>query len=268
MKSLLEAKAKQCTEFRSFLLENSGKVFAEATPSKLWATGLSPFLIENTTPEFWLGRNLLGALLGELALHLSSNGLERCVYSNFGSCNVLLQIQIQNDLTSSSSSQSDETTLTDNQITPSQQNDPMDKDTDHKPDHEPDNLECNDQHTQLTELPGYGGTENCSPLGDDPRDQSPQQKQQDQQNHHDVAEHMKTPLKTVNQNRTTHRSRNRTPQLENQRPRSSSVSHIQWKKDSLVDQDIRAALSKRKAQASSPDEKSGTRDKIQKSDVT
>ena len=116
-------------------------------------------------------------------------------------------------------------------------------------------------------MPGYGGTEHCSPLGDGLRDQSPQQKQQDQQNHHDVAEHTKTPLKTVNQNRTTHRGRNRPPQLENQRPRSSSVSHIQWKKDSLVDQDIRAALSKRKTQASSPDEKSGTRDKIQKSDV-
>ena len=65
MKSLLEAKAKQCAEFRSFLLENSGKVFAEATPSKLWSAGLSPFLTENTAPEFWLGRNLLGAVLGE-----------------------------------------------------------------------------------------------------------------------------------------------------------------------------------------------------------
>ena len=36
----------------------------------------------------------------------------------------------------------------------------------------------------------------------------------------------------------------------------------------LVDQDIRAELSKRKTQASSPDEKSGARDKIQKSDGT
>ena len=118
-------------------------------------------------------------------------------------------------------------------------------------------------------MPGSGGSDNCTPLGDDLRDQSPQQQQQeDQQNHHEVAEHMKTPLKTVNQNRTTHRGRNRAPQLENQRPRSSSVSHIQWKKDSLVDQDIRAALSKRKTQASSPDEKSGARDKIQRSDGT
>ena len=121
-------------------------------------------------------------------------------------------------------------------------------------------------------MPGSGGSDNCTPLGDDLRDQSPQQQQQqDQQNHHEVAEHMKTPLKTVNLSRTTHRGRNRAPQLENQRPRSSSVSHIQWKKDSLVEQDIRAALSKRidrKTQASSPDEKSGGRDKIQKSDGT
>ena len=101
-------------------------------------------------------------------------------------------------------------------------------------------------------MPGSGGSDNCTPLGDGLRDQSPQQQQQDQQNHHEVAEHMKTPLKTVNQNRTTHRGRNRAPQLENQRPRSSSVSHIQWKKDSLVDQDLRAALSKRKTQVSSP----------------
>ena len=93
MKSLLEAKAEQCTEFKSCLLENSGKVFAEATPSKLWATGMSPFLTENTAPEFWLGRNLLGALLGELAAQLSSDGPEHM------------------DLTPSSSSPSDETTL-------------------------------------------------------------------------------------------------------------------------------------------------------------
>ena len=132
------------------------------------------------------------------------------------------------ELTPSLSSPSDETTLTDSQITPIQQNDPN-KDTDHKPDHEPDNLACNDQHIQLTELPGSGCSENSTPLGDDLRDQSPQQ-QQDQQNHHEVAEHMKTPLKTVNQNRTTHRGRNRAIQLENQRPTSSSVSHIQWKK--------------------------------------
>ena len=125
MKSLLEAKAKQCTEFKSCLLENSGKVFAEATPSKLWATGMSPFLTENTAPEFWLGRNLLGALLGELAAQLSSNGPEHM------------------DLTPSSSSPSDETTLIGSQITPIQQNDPN-KDTDHKSDHERDNVTCND----------------------------------------------------------------------------------------------------------------------------
>ena len=98
MKSLLDAKANQCTEFRSCLLDNSGKVFAEATPSKLWATGLSPFMTENTAPEFWLGHNLLGALLGELAMQLPINGFE------------------QMDQTPSSPSPSDVTTLIDSQI--------------------------------------------------------------------------------------------------------------------------------------------------------
>ena len=75
MKCLLDGKANQCTKFRSCLLDNSGKMFAEATPSKLWATGLTPFMTENTAPEFWLRRNLLGALLGELAMQLSINDL-------------------------------------------------------------------------------------------------------------------------------------------------------------------------------------------------
>ena len=136
---------------------------------------------------------MLGALLGELAMQLSINGFEHM------------------DQTPSSPSPSDETTLIDSQITPNQENNPdngnqennpdndnqknnpdngnqlnnsyndnqennPNNDTDHKPDHEPDHLACNDQNSQPTEMPGSGSCQTCAPLGDDLRDQSPQQK--------------------------------------------------------------------------------------------
>lgn len=66
MKSLLLAKAEQCPEFVECLIENKDKVLAEATPNKLWGSGLSPFVTENTDPEFWPGRNVFGALLSEI----------------------------------------------------------------------------------------------------------------------------------------------------------------------------------------------------------
>ena len=50
MKFLLQAKAKQCTQFRNCLIENKGKTLAETTPSKLWASGLSPFVTEHSSP--------------------------------------------------------------------------------------------------------------------------------------------------------------------------------------------------------------------------
>ena len=63
MKVLLQAKAEQCTQFCNFLIENKGKTLAEATPSKLWASGLSTFLTERSSPRFWTGQNMLGVLL-------------------------------------------------------------------------------------------------------------------------------------------------------------------------------------------------------------
>ena len=52
MKDLITIKAAQCEQFRNCLLENKDKTLAEATPSKLWATGFSPFLTELPSPEY------------------------------------------------------------------------------------------------------------------------------------------------------------------------------------------------------------------------
>ena len=66
MKELLSAKAKQCQEFLNCLMENKDNLLAEATPSKFWGTGMSLFVTKNCSPRYWLGKNMLGALLSEL----------------------------------------------------------------------------------------------------------------------------------------------------------------------------------------------------------
>ena len=53
MRNLLQAKLEQCQEFRSLLIEYADVTLAEATPSRLWATGLSPYMTEHTAPNFW-----------------------------------------------------------------------------------------------------------------------------------------------------------------------------------------------------------------------
>ena len=78
MQYLLEEKAQQCPRFRQCLVENKDYILAEATPSKLWATGLSPFVTEHTAPSFWPGKNLLGSMLTEMAQQLSSRSSTDC----------------------------------------------------------------------------------------------------------------------------------------------------------------------------------------------
>ena len=70
MTDLLKAKSEQCQQFRDALIESKEKILAEATPSKLWATGLSPFITHNCSPSYWLGQNLLGAMLMDLRQEL------------------------------------------------------------------------------------------------------------------------------------------------------------------------------------------------------
>ena len=70
MQNLLCNKAKDCEQFRECLLENRGRTLAEATHSKFWATGLTPYITERTAPKFWPGQNMLGVLLMELTQQL------------------------------------------------------------------------------------------------------------------------------------------------------------------------------------------------------
>ena len=74
MKNLLQAKANQCEQFRACLVENQGTTQAEATPSRLWGTGYSPYITEHSSPSFWLGQNMLGVLLTELTQTLVNDG--------------------------------------------------------------------------------------------------------------------------------------------------------------------------------------------------
>ena len=74
MKNLLQTKANQCEQFRACLVENQGTTLAEATPSRLWGTGYSPYITEHSSPSFWLGQNMLGVLLTELTQTIVSDG--------------------------------------------------------------------------------------------------------------------------------------------------------------------------------------------------
>ena len=73
MRELLEVKAEQCLPFHDCLIEHKDSVLAEATPSKYWATGVSPFVTQNCSPDFWPGQNMLGVLLMELTEALLQN---------------------------------------------------------------------------------------------------------------------------------------------------------------------------------------------------
>ena len=70
MIDLLKAKSEQCQQFHDALIESKEKILAEATPSKLWASGLSPFITHNCSPSYWPGQNLLGAMLMDLRQEL------------------------------------------------------------------------------------------------------------------------------------------------------------------------------------------------------
>jgi ribA/ribD-fused uncharacterized protein len=73
MEELLQCKFAQCEQFKQCLLDNHGKVLAEASRDKLWGSGLSAYVTEHTAPDFWPGKNVLGAMLMHLTAHLDSN---------------------------------------------------------------------------------------------------------------------------------------------------------------------------------------------------
>jgi ribA/ribD-fused uncharacterized protein len=70
MEKLLHAKGAQCPQFQQTLLEYQDSTLADASPSLIWGTGLSPFVTEYTSPEYWPGKNSLGALLMDLTQRL------------------------------------------------------------------------------------------------------------------------------------------------------------------------------------------------------
>ena len=72
IKEILEVKADQCEQFRQCLLENCDTVLAEDTPSKIWASGLSPWATEHTDHSYWPGKNMIGAMLMEISAKLSA----------------------------------------------------------------------------------------------------------------------------------------------------------------------------------------------------
>jgi len=71
MEQLLDAKAAQCHEFRDTLLEYQDATLADASSSLHWGTGLSPFISEHTAPDYWPGKNTLGAMLMDLTQRLT-----------------------------------------------------------------------------------------------------------------------------------------------------------------------------------------------------
>ena len=78
MEKLLQAKLKQCPAFKQCLIESTGMVIAEATNSKIWATGMTPYVTERTSKEYWPGRNLLGAMLTEMSQELAGKQPMEC----------------------------------------------------------------------------------------------------------------------------------------------------------------------------------------------
>ena len=73
MKELLHAKAKAVPEFGNALKETAGFILAEATSDQIWGTGLPPDLTKVTKPEYWPGKNILGALLMEVKSEIHSD---------------------------------------------------------------------------------------------------------------------------------------------------------------------------------------------------
>ena len=68
MKDILHAK--DCSHFKSALIESVGKQFVECTQDLYWASGLPPRFTESTKPEFYPGKNHLGHVLESVRKYL------------------------------------------------------------------------------------------------------------------------------------------------------------------------------------------------------
>ena len=239
------AKAEQCPEFRQCLIDNRDMVIAEATPNKLWASGLSPCITERTAPNFWPGRNLLGDLLMNLASELTGSEQE-----------IVDVDMVQSPDTSSSAEHHSDTPLTASEST----SDPSASHpgTQHHSADQPLNQNSESLETSTAEsTQSENSSEEHAVVI-----QSPQR-------HGAVPKDTCTPLaKSGNHIHSCHQSMHRGPLSEHPRQRSSSLSLVQGRKSFLMDQDIRTAMVKWKQPETSPDEKSSSREKIQKPGIT
>ncbi len=68
MRELQYTKCYQCPEFLQCIYEKKDCYFAEANPSKIWASGLSEYVTKNTSPKFWPGKNKLGEIMNEISI--------------------------------------------------------------------------------------------------------------------------------------------------------------------------------------------------------
>ena len=77
MMNLLREKAQTCVDVRNTMLESDDGILAEATYNTFWGTGLSSEMTKVTLPQYWPGRNVLGAMQMDLRAELlQDNGDE------------------------------------------------------------------------------------------------------------------------------------------------------------------------------------------------
>lgn len=76
MKELLYEKCRQVPEFLRCVYDHREFIFAEANPSRIWATAMSEFVTRNTTPENWIGENRLGQMITEIAQNIDGMIIE------------------------------------------------------------------------------------------------------------------------------------------------------------------------------------------------
>ena len=224
MNNLLEAKAEQCPEFRQCLLENATKILAEANRSKFWATGMSTYLTEHTDPDFWPGRNQLGALLMNLATHLLKNSSDNMQpWDNSQSISNSVQV------------------IPDTQENTNHTGQRFGNESEDQPENKP-----TDQLHEV--LPSNGlGASICLKINQNIKGKNP-------------VKHTTKDTKAE----STHQCSQRRSQPMHPRPGKHSVHEVH-RRGSVDSQDIRTVLAKRKNPASSPDDKTLVRDKIQKS---
>ena len=70
MKMILIAKADYCPEFRTALIDSSGKYIVECTQYIIWASGLPPRYTDTTKPSYYPGSNMLGFVLEYVRIYL------------------------------------------------------------------------------------------------------------------------------------------------------------------------------------------------------